>query len=111
MQCTEKLFSPQENLQSLVHAYETPSLHSIADPLKFKGMVKIEFCVVSNIGGPQLPVGFYRIKNIVPSQSYRIFKSLITISKNDNFWNFKTDILLHFYPVIFKLNLVVLEAN
>ena len=37
--------------------------------------VDFHFLIVSDIGACQLPGTFFRMKNIVPSQSYRIFKS------------------------------------
>ena len=39
------------------------------------GMVKIEFDAVYDKRESQLPDTFYRMKNIVPSRSYRIMKS------------------------------------
>ena len=39
------------------------------------GKVQIEFSVVSDRRECQQPDAFYRIKNIVPSRSYRILKS------------------------------------
>ena len=86
-------------------------------------MVKIKSYVVSDIGEPQLPDAFYRIKKILFLAKVTAFLNLENtgnysdrpdfnrvFSKITIFWISK-HVFYIFYPIILKLNLVVLGVN
>ena len=64
-----KILQGQKEVVSSIFRYKNGPVIAYGAGGLYLGMVKI------NRGEPQLPDAFYRIKNIFPSQSYRILKT------------------------------------